>query len=309
MLRAGQTLVQVLSRGGRVVARLRVTAGRDLDPHEVRILVGAGDILTSALSNADAFSQQVELVRRMRAVDELKTVFLATASHELRTPVATISGYANLLHSSWDQLSPERARDYAERVDSIAQRLNGLVEDMLDFSRLQTANRAGVATEVLDLGATVETVLAEQADLAPDHRLRCDPVRDLRVSGSRRAVERVLVNLVGNAAKYSDPGSEIRVLVRENEGRAELVVEDDGPGIPAEERARIFSPFYRGHGDEVLRTRGAGLGLAIVAEFAASMDGVASVDQADSGGASFVVSYPVLVRSLDPDAGDAHEQV
>jgi signal transduction histidine kinase len=305
---AGDTLAVVLSRGGRVVATLRVTAGRDLGPDDVRTLVAAGDVLTSALANAELFSQQVELIARMRTVDELKTVFLATASHELRTPVVALAGYANLLHSGWDDLAPQVARGYAERVDSIAQRLHVLVEDILDFSRLQSGSGPGAVATILDLAETVERVLDEQAELAPDHHVVHEPGPGLRVSGSRQAVERVVTNLVGNAAKYSDAGGTIRVLTREVDGHAELVVEDEGPGIPADQREQVFSPFYRGSGDEVVRTRGAGLGLAIVAEFAASMGGHVRVDEASGGGASFVVSYPIAAPDPLLETGLTHVQ-
>lgn len=305
---AGDTLAIVLSRGGRVVATLRVTAGRDLGPDDVRTLVAAGDVLTSALANAEVFSQQAELIARMRTVDELKTVFLATASHELRTPVVALAGYAGLLHTGWDDLAPEAARGYAERVDSIAKRLHVLVEDILDFSRLQSGSGPGAVATVLDLAETVGQVLDEQAELAPDHHVVHRASPGLRVSGSRQAIERVVTNLVGNAAKYSDAGGTIRVLTREADGHAELVVEDEGPGIPADQREQVFSPFYRGSGDEVVRTRGAGLGLAIVAEFAASMGGQVRVDEAPNGGASFVVSYPIAVPDPLLETGLSHVQ-
>ena len=134
---AGETLCLILGRGGRTVARLRVVAGRDLDSHDLNALGAATEVLTSALANAEAFAQQRDLLERMRSVDELKTVFLATASHELRTPVGAITGYAQLLATSWDSLSSEEGRMYAEQVDSNAQRLGALVEDLLDFSRLE----------------------------------------------------------------------------------------------------------------------------------------------------------------------------
>lgn len=304
-LEAGQTLAVVLSRGGRFVATLRVTAGRDLDRDEVRTLIASGDVLTSALANAELFAQQAELIARMRTVDDLKTMFLGTASHELRTPVTALAGYANLLHSDWDNLAPDEARTYAERVDSIAQRLSRLVEDILDFSRLQSGHGPG-DTSVLDLAETVGQVLDEQPDLAPDHLLTYEAGSALPVVGSRQAVERVVTNLVGNAAKYSDAGCTISVLTRQEGELAEIVVADQGPGIPADQREYVFSPFYRGSGDEVVRTRGAGLGLAIVAEFAASMGGQVRVDEAEGGGASFVVSYPIVVPApvLDPGASD-----
>ncbi len=134
---AGETLCLNLARGGRTVARLRVIAGRDLDHHDVDALGAATEVITSALTNAEAFAQQRELLDRMKSVDELKTVFLATASHELRTPVGAISGYAQLLAGSWDDLSPEDGRVYAERVLANARRLAALVDDLLDYSRLE----------------------------------------------------------------------------------------------------------------------------------------------------------------------------
>lgn len=307
-LAAGQSLAIVLSRGGRIVATLHVTAGRSLGRGDIRTLVAASEVLTSALTNSDVFSQQVELISRMRTVDDLKTVFLATASHELRTPVVALAGYANLLHSNWDQLPPDDARTYAGQVDSIASRLSTLVEDILDFSRLQSGNGLVAGVVPLDLSDAVGQVLEEQADLVAHHHLVYEPGAGLRISGSRQAIERVLTNLVGNAAKYSDAGSTIRVTTREADGCAELVVADEGPGIPADQRGQVFSPFYRGPGDEVVRTRGAGLGLAIVTEFAAAMGGQVRLEEADSGGASFVVSYPIVSADSvnDPEPGVTH---
>ena len=229
----------------------------------------------------------------MRSVDELKTVFLATASHELRTPVGAITGYAQLLATSWDSLSSEEARLYAEQVDSNAQRLGALVEDLLDFSRLERGAGVVAADSVLDLGEVVTRILDEQPDLAPDHQVVHQTARGLGVAGSLQAVERVVSNLVGNAAKYSPAGTVIRVSVTENRGRAELAVDDEGPGVPQAEREQVFTRFFRGRGDSVVATRGAGLGLAIVSEFAATMGGQVSVTSADSGGARFVVSYPL----------------
>jgi signal transduction histidine kinase len=108
-----------------------------------------------------------------------------------------------------------------------------------------------------------------------------------------QAVERVVSNLVGNAAKYSPAGTTIRVSVRERRGRAELAVDDEGPGVPQAEREQVFTRFFRGRGDSVTATRGAGLGLAIVTEFAATMNGQVSVTSAAGGGARFVVTYPL----------------
>jgi signal transduction histidine kinase len=307
-LPAGETLCLLLARGGRTVASLRVLAGRDLDTQDLDVLGAATEVLTSALSNAEAFAQQSDLLQRLRSVDELKTVFLATASHELRTPVGVIAGYAQLLATSWDSLSSEEARMYAEQVDSNARRLGGLVEDLLDFSRIERGIGLGAAEGELDLGETVARILAEQPDLAPDHHVVHQAASGLAVTGSVQAVERVVTNLVGNAQKYSPAGTTIRVSVRAKRGRAELVVDDEGPGVPPAEREHVFSRFFRGRGATVVATRGAGLGLAIVSEFAATMGGQVSVTSAASGGARFVVSYPLAGPSLigTEGAADVH---
>lgn len=291
-LTAGDTASIRLAQGGRTVARMHVMAGRDLDSHEVTTLAAVSEILSSALANADAFARQREVLERLRSLDELKTVFLATASHELRTPVGVISGFARLLSSKTDELSADQIRAYADRVDSNARQLAALVENLLDFSRLEGGIGLDSEQPTLDLGETVSRILDQQPELAADHVVTRQIRTGLLVRGTEQAVERVLTNLVGNAGKYSPAGTTIRVLVHERGGRAELLVDDEGAGVPVADREQIFSRFFRGRGDAVLNTRGAGLGLAIVSEFAASMGGVVSVEAAPSGGARFVVSYP-----------------
>lgn len=302
-IEAGSSVWLRLARSGRTAARLGVLVGRHLDEHDVRTLSVAGDVFASALTNAEALAQQQGLVERMRAVDELKSVFLSTASHELRTPVVAIAGYSSLLNENWDALGPEKARGLIDRVDRNAQRLSRMVEDLLDFSRIERGSSLTQEQATLDLGSVVTQVLQDQPDLGRDHDVMLDAPEGTLVVGSQQAVERVLVNLVGNAAKYTPEGTAIRVQVRALDSEALLVVEDDGPGIAEDERDRVFSRFYRGEGDEVIRTRGTGLGLAIVTEFALSMGGAARVEEGHSGGARFVVSYPLLAAQDSSASG------
>jgi signal transduction histidine kinase len=229
----------------------------------------------------------------MRELDDLKTVFVATASHELRTPVAAVIGYANLLVENWDDLDSESGLLYAQRVENNARRLAALVENLLDFSRLERTSFQSAENELLDLGREVQAVMETQSDLIPDHVLDVEVQPRLMVLGSRLAIDRVVTNLVGNAAKYSPAGSAIRVRVTGGDGTARLVVDDEGPGVPEQEREQIFSRFFRGKGDEVTRTRGAGLGLSIVTEFASSMGGSISLTAAPSGGSRFEVAFPL----------------
>ncbi len=298
-LAAGATMSILMARGGRTVARLTVTAGRDLGPLDLATLRETADVLTSAMANAEAFAQQRELLERMREVDELKTVFLATASHELRTPVGIVKGFARLLTEQVEDLSTEQIARYADRVEANAQQLSELVENLLDFSRLERGVHAGAELVPIDLGLTVSAILDQQGDLAPNHSVVAHTPPGFEVLGSVHAVERVLTNLVGNAGKYSPAGTTIRVRVHRAGDRVELVVDDEGSGVPLADREQVFSRFFRGAGDAVVGTRGAGLGLAIVREFAHAMRGQVSVAESPSGGARFITSYPAV------DAPDA----
>jgi signal transduction histidine kinase len=291
ILESGRTFAVSLARGGRVMGILRVVAGEDLTRDDLLALATASELLGSTLANAEAFARQQDMVERMRSVDELKTVFLATASHELRTPVTAIVGFSSLLLEHWD--SAMKGRELMERVLSNGRRLDTLIEQLLDFSQLERGLPRN-SDELLDLGQVVAKILADQPELATDHQLVSELADGCTVRGSRAAVERIVTNLVGNAAKYSPKGTTITVTVRGEGDRAVLLVDDEGPGVPEEDRERVFSRFYRGRGDSVARTRGAGIGLAIVAEYAASISGTAAVQQAPSGGARFRVSFPAV---------------
>jgi signal transduction histidine kinase len=290
-----------LSRGGRSLGALRVRPRRDLDGLDLRTLAGAAETLSSAIANAEAYAHQRDMITRMRGLDDLKTVFVATASHELRTPVAAVIGYASMLVDSWDELDAESGLLYAQRVDTNARRLADLVEHLLDFSRLEQGGSYHAEEVAIDLGEEVFALVEGLRDLIQDHDLELKADPDLVVSGSKLAVERVLTNLVGNAAKYSPAGSTVRVRVEGDDVAVHLVVDDEGPGVPEQEREQVFSRFFRGRGEEVVRTRGAGLGLSIVTEFASSMGGVVTTGVAPSGGARFQVTYP-----RHPSATAAH---
>jgi signal transduction histidine kinase len=304
-LAAGETLAIALTRGGRTLGVLRVRAGRALGRDDLVPFGGTTDMLGSTLANAEAFASQQELVERMRSVDELKTVFLATASHELRTPVTAIVGFSTLLLDRWDSMNPAQQRGLLERVQSNGARLNTLIEQLLDFSQLERGLPRS-NDELLDLGETVRRILSDQPELKSDHELKLDIMSGCRVRGSTAALERIVTNLVGNAAKYSPRGTTITVRVRpEGRDHAVLLVDDQGSGVPDEDREKVFSRFYRGRGDSVTRTRGAGIGLAIVSEYAASMSGTARVTDAPSGGARFAITFPMITTYAHPSTQGA----
>ena len=235
---------------------------------------------------------------RLRTEDELKTTFLQAVSHDLRTPLAAILGLAVTLAREDLELPPDEARDLAERIAKNARRLDRIVGDLLDLERLQR----GVATlqvAPMDLGARVREQVA-QSDLVADRRLALD-VAPLTIEADRGMVDRIVENLVTNASKHTPGDSRIWVRVaRDDDGEgALLTVEDDGPGIPADDREAIFEAFRQGAG----ASTGSGVGLALVRRFAELHGGRAWVDEREGGGASFRVWLPV--RPIVPTAVDA----
>lgn len=299
-LEPGRTHAVSLVRAGRAIGVLRIVAGVPLARAELAALATASELVTSALANAEVLAEQRRVVERLRGVDELKTVFLATATHELRTPVTAIVGFSDLLLEHGESLDAARARMFLERVRNNGRSLQSLIDQLLDFSRLERGMLPEPA-QLLDLGAEVARLLGDRLELTAHHRVEADLADGCLMLGSASALERIVTNLAGNAAKYSPPGTLIRVTVRSDGERITLIVDDEGPGVAPADRDRIFSRFYRGTGIAVNKTRGVGVGLAIVAEYVASMAGVVSVDEAPTGGARFIVSFPAAQAQPETD--------
>jgi len=305
---ANTELALSLQRGGRVGGVLRVRTGRALSAAETAALGAVAEMMSSALMNARAFEQQAQAVKRLGDLDVLKTAFLETASHELRTPVTAIAGFARLVHEQWDELPEEHRRLFVERIWANAGVLDNLVSDLLNFSSAERGSLQ-VSAEPVDLSALAPEVITRLLPVFDRHRIVADATPGIVVVGDRTAIEQVLTNLLSNAAKFSPDNSEIVVNVRMQDGRGLLTVDDAGPGVPLAERERIFSRFFRGRGVEVIRTRGAGIGLSVVKALADTMKATVEVGESPSGGARFTVSFPAPLDStvaLDLDKEVAH---
>lgn len=307
-LDAGASFARSLERGARAVGTLRIRAGRELSAAELRTVDTVAELIGAAVTNARAFEEQVDAVNRLREVDELKTVFIGTASHELRTPVTAILGFARVLERRWDDFDDERRRDMLRRVANNADALDALVGDLLDVSRLDQGRRA-TSLERLSLGSVVSDVLDRLEPNYEGHRLvaRADPSLD--VLADRPGLERIVENLVSNAVKYSPEGSTVTISVEAAHGGGTLLlVDDEGGGVAAENRERIFARFYRGHGQEVVQTRGAGIGLSVVAGLCQQFDAEVDVIDAPTGGARFRVRFPAVPAASEPDRATAEEE-
>lgn len=303
-LAAGATLRLALQRGGRSVALLQVVAGRALDAEELESLRALSELITAALVNAQLYASQQEALGRLRDLDALKTVFLGTASHELRTPATAIAGFAGLLTSSWDRFTEEQRLDFVRRIAANARSLSTVVQDLLDFSLLDRGTLS-VSLVRLDVGEVVSGVVDRLGPAFAEHSVEHEIEPTPPVEGDRGGLERVTTNLLTNAVKFSPPGTTIRVAVRPADRDVVIEVCDQGPGVPAEERERVFARFYRGSGDAVLQTRGVGIGLSVVSEFVARMRGSVAVDDAPGGGARFTVRLPVATADVLEEIADA----
>jgi PAS domain S-box-containing protein len=248
------------------------------------------DITERKRAEADvqkALESEREAADRLRVLDEMKNTFLQAVSHDLRTPLSVVLGVALTLDREDLTLSPNEARDLRRRLAVNARKLERMLSNLLDLERL----KRGVVEanpELTDVGQLVLRSVAE-ADFLTDRdvRLQADPIL---ATIDPAKVERIVENLLVNAAKHTPDGTVIWIRVIPEEGGIQIVVEDDGPGVPQDVRTAIFEPFRQGPGDHP--SPGAGIGLSLVARFAALHGGTAWVQDREGGGASFRVRLP-----------------
>jgi two-component system sensor histidine kinase KdpD len=222
---------------------------------------------------------------RLRTEDELKTTFLQAVSHDLRTPLAAILGLAVTLERDDLTLAPAEARDLAHRIAQNARRMDGMVADFLDLDRLQRGV-ADLTFLPVDVGALVREIVGDP-DLVTEHRLTLD-VAPVTVDADAGMLARIVENLLVNATKHTPAGSQIWVRVEPRDDGLELIVEDDGPGVPKADRGVVFEAFSQGSD----ATAGSGIGLTLVVRFTELHGGRAWVEDRAGGGASFHVTIP-----------------
>lgn len=254
---------------------------------------GAG--LAALLGVALAVLTVLDLRRRAlaREVDRAKRAFLSIAGHELRTPLTTIKGFTRTLLARWDAVPDDVRRDLVETIGRQSRNLEHLVERLLVGAQLEAGFRERPAPEPVDLGVLMEQTVEHHRALSPVHEIVVERDADLVVRGDPRSLDQVLSNLVENAVKYSPEGGVILIRARRVRDGVEVVVEDEGIGLPADLDA-IFEKFTQG---EAVDTRthdegGVGLGLYIVKTHVEGMRGSVRAERRSPTGARFVVNLP-----------------
>ncbi len=233
-----------------------------------------------------------------RRVDAVRRDFVANVSHELKTPVGALSLLAETILSAADE--PDQVKHFAERMQTEASRLASLIQDVIDLSRLQSDDPMTRA-EVVDVEELVTRAFDEVRTLAVsrDIELIRSDEAGVEIYGDRGQLLTALRNLLTNAIVYSPQGTRVAVSSRMNEGIAEIVVKDQGIGIPSHDLDRIFERFYRVDQARSRSTGGTGLGLAIVKHVCQNHGGECIVWSEVGTGSTFTLRLP----AYDPQTG------
>ncbi len=231
-------------------------------------------------------------VTRMRALEAVRREFLSNAAHELRTPVTSISGYAETLLGGG--VDPETNKEFLTTIHRNAQRIASLVSDLLVLDTLGGRQSAIGERVTVSLAQVVDDAARTTKGVTPSAQIEIDVPADLAVLGTRDGLDHVVQNLVDNAVKYGG-GTPVTVRAEKRDGHVLLSIADGGPGIPKGHEDRIFDRFYRIDAGRSRDVGGSGLGLAIVKSQLEAMGGRVWVENAQPG-ARFVVELDAASR-------------
>jgi len=277
------------------------------DPHALETPEQLHQIETFATQTALAL-ERARLAEEAHAAqvrietEKLHSSLLSSVSHDLRTPLAAITGASSSLLETGDRLDTETRRDLLETIGDEANRLNRLVHDLLDMSRLE-AGAVKARMEWHPLEEILGAALAHAGKTHPDRQILTRLPDTLpMVSVDDVLIEQVLTNLLDNAAKYSPQETPIEVAAWVEEDAIVVEVADRGPGVEPEDLEHIFEKFYRGKRP---RGRGVGLGLAICRGFVEAHGGRIWVENRSAGGAAFRFTLPITGTPPIPEVEDA----
>jgi len=271
--------------------RIEVRTGDEIEELADKFNLMAGQLYESY----SRLEQKVEeRTRDLRLANAHKSQFFANMSHELRTPLNAVLGYSELLVDGLYGNLPDRARQVLERIQINGRHLLGLINDVLDFSKIE-AGQLTLGLEEYSMRSLVESVVASTESLAQAKGLALKAVVADGLPtgrGDDRRLRQVLLNIVGNAIKFSAAGV-VEIRARAVNGHFELAIHDSGPGIAPEDQTRIFEEFQQVDSSSTRQQGGTGLGLAISKRLIALHGGSISVESALGAGATFHIVLPV----------------
>jgi signal transduction histidine kinase len=283
---------------------MRHEAG-EFPPETVRLMQTLASQSVLAIQNARLFREIAEKSEELALASQHKSQFLANMSHELRTPLNAILGYAELLVDGIYGVLPDRPKGVLERIQNNGRHLLALINDVLDLAKIE-AGQLTLTLEDYALPEVVRSVVTATEPLAASKGLKfTTAVQDAMpmAHGDARRVSQVLLNLVGNAIKFTDAG-EIQIRAAAANGQFTLTVRDTGPGIPDADQERIFGEFQQIDNTNTRQKGGTGLGLAISKRMVEMQGGTISVESALGQGSTFRVVLPVHVDEMMEEAAE-----
>jgi PAS domain S-box-containing protein len=242
---------------------------------------------------ARALQNEREASEQLRELDRMKDEFLSTVSHELRTPLTAIGAFAEVLISSAETTSETRPELF-ERISANASDMGAMIEQLLDYSRLE-AGRVALEPGPLTLRTEALRCVEITREALGERRCAVDVPVDLEVVADQTGFERILINLLTNAAKYSPERSTIGVQARARSGEVIVTVRDEGIGIAPAEQERVFERFYQS--SPVSGKRGTGIGLSIVRRYVELQGGRTWVESETGRGSTFFFTLPATTGS------------
>jgi two-component system sensor histidine kinase KdpD len=244
-----------------------------------------------------ALRERLEDARLHAEAEHLRSALLASISHDLRNPLASIVGSASGLERQWTKLPDETKLALLHTIRFEAERLDGFIANLLDITRIE-AGVVSARRDVVYLSDVLGAAVNQATRVLADHRLAIDAPADLPlVEADTALVQQVFYNIVENAAKYSPPGSLIRITARARDQAVKICVLDEGPGIPETDLELVFEKFYRAR--NVAQQSGTGLGLAICRGFLEAMRGKIEVaNRDDRHGTIVALTLPVASQQV-----------
>lgn len=280
--------------GGVEAGVLVVTRGPSKSPwtaSEKRFISRATEEIGKAIGHALLFESESAAVSRLRELDQIKNEFVSVVSHELRTPLTSIKGFTSTLLDNYEGYGTEERLRFLGIIQRQAERLERLITDFLDVSRIQQGTLALELGRV-ELADVAREAIAENAAQAGEREITLVGSSAL-IEGDREKILQVISNLVSNSIKYG--AGTITVEITDGDGEAVVVVADEGKGISPDQADRIFEKFFQAEQGATRRASGVGLGLAIVKGMVEAHGGRVWYEQAEPNGARFCFSLPWVV--------------
>jgi signal transduction histidine kinase len=250
---------------GTRVGMLVVDSLRDLTEADAQALSALANNAAVAVENARLFEQEKETVARLREVDRIKSDFLTTAQHELRTPILAIMGQLDLIRVGWEQWEDPMKLDMIRDIDASTRQMDGLVATMVDYTLL-TSDSARLKRSTVDIQPTLEAVLT---DLAAERRegiavkVRYDIEPGAAVDADRQRFRQMLRAILDNCVKFTPPGGMVEIRCRVSDGLCRLSFADTGVGIGREALEKVFEPLFQEDNSRTPKFGGMGMGLAL----------------------------------------------